>query len=162
MLLGAAYSPLAANAPPQLQPYVIYTPLYYAPNVPIGFLNNARAAGRLPKEPKLTQAEKDEIGVRLSVLQSFAIMPQEHYHCDFHTQSFELRPKNGSVYFIPTEGVVISSGQGSVQYVPQFGQRLTFVGSNLDLTIKNASGVPVLPVTFCNQTAAKPAKGKSS
>ena len=40
MLLGAAYSPLAADTPRELQPYVIYTPLYYAPNVPMGFLDD--------------------------------------------------------------------------------------------------------------------------
>jgi hypothetical protein len=153
MLLGAAYSPLAADAPRELQPYVIYTPLYYAPNVPMGFLDDARAAGRLPKAPHLTQAEQDELLVRMSVLQTFTIMPKEHYSCVFHTQSFELRPKKDSVYFIPTESIVISSGQGNVQFVPQFGQRLTFVRSGLDLTIKNVSGVPVLPVTLCNDTS---------
>jgi hypothetical protein len=153
MLLGAAYSPLAADAPRELQPYVIYTPLYYAPNVPMGFLDDARAAGRLPKAPHLTQAEQDELLVRMSVLQTFTIIPKEHYSCVFHTQSFELRPKKDSVYFIPTESIVISSGQGNVQFVPQFGQRLTFVRSGLDLTIKNVSGVPVLPVTLCNDTS---------
>jgi hypothetical protein len=59
------------------------------------------------------------------------------------------------VYFIPTEPIVISSGQGNVQFVPQFGQKLYFVGSDMDYTIKNASGVPVLPVTLCVDTPKK-------
>ena len=154
MLLGAAYSPLVADVPWQIYPYDIYTPLYYAPNVSMGFLNNARAAGRLPKAPHLTQAEQDEVGIRLSVLQSFAIAPKGRLNCVFHTQSFELRPKKDSVYFL-SEPVVISSGQGSVQFVPQFGPKLTFFRPGVDLTIKNASGVPVLPVTFCVVTPKK-------
>jgi hypothetical protein len=149
-LLGAAYSPLASDTPPQLQPYTIYTQYYYAPNIQMGFLNKARAHGRLPKAPHLTQTEKDELVVRLSVLQSFGFPKKRDVKCVFHPQSFELRPKKDSAYFLTaTEPVVISSGQGNVQFVPQFGQQLTFVRSGLDLTIKNASGVPLLPVNLC-------------
>jgi hypothetical protein len=159
MLLGAAYSPQAATTPQPLYPYTIYSLYYYANNVNMGFLDLARAHGRLPKAPNLTPEEKDELVVRTSVLQNFIPLPKKgETACEVHPQAFDVHPKLGAVYLLATEPVVISYRQGNVQYVPQFGQQLTFVRSGLDFTIKNANGVPILPVVECYGT---PKKGKA-
>jgi len=159
LLLGAAHSPLAASTPPQLYPYTIYTPLYYAPNLSMGFLDLARAHGRLPKAPHLTPQERDELVIRMSVLQSFIIPPKKgESACEVHPQAYVVHPKRGAEYLLATEPIVIGYRQGNVQFVPQFGQKLDFVRSGLEFTIKNANGVPVLPVTECYYT---PKKGKA-
>jgi hypothetical protein len=149
IVLGAVHSPLAGSTPRELQPYSEYL---FAAGVRMGFLMDARKAGRVPKPPKLTPAERDAIALRLSILQTWPAKLPKHRRCTFHVEQLELSPKKGDVFLLGagTDSlVVISSGDGDVLYNHDQGRVLKVLRDGFKLTVRNPSS-PNLPFTFCD------------
>ena len=156
ILLGVAYSPLAEQVPPDLQPY---NQLYHARNLTIGDLVAWRKDGRLPHPPKLTDAEQGEIAVRLGVEQQHGNTPTGVV-CGAYYKPLTIRPQQGAVYTLDSF-VAINYGdkaiddplQGAVFFDPSKGRVLTVLQPNLVLTVRNAYN-STWPFGFCSRNPA--------
>jgi len=154
MLLGAAYSPLAAGTPRGLQPYA---QLFHARGLTMGFLVDARRAGRLPPPPHLTQADQNELLVRLGVEQLHAAVPAD-VTCRAYYRPVVLHPKVGAVYAL-NSGVAINYGVDTVDtahadlFDPGEGKLLRILLPNLQLTLHNIYD-PTYPFAFCSRPAS--------
>ncbi len=145
VLLGAAYSPLAARAPRDLQPM---TQLYTAPDVTLGFLLDARKAGRLPPPPRLTPVQSDVIAIRLGVEQLQGPLPRPAPTCHAYYKPLLLRPAAGTVYMID-DWVSVRSGRGAVGFDPSAGRVLKVLVPNLEIEVNNIWESPGLAFHFC-------------
>jgi hypothetical protein len=151
VMLGAAYSPLASDVPRDLQPN---TGLYHAPGVTMGFLDDARRAGRLPPRPKLTQHTSEELRVRLGIEQTRDATPDGYECYRQHNRPLTLRPPDGARYVLASAvavnwgATVRQSHDGQVLFLPQSGTVLKINAPDLEITIANAHA-PSLPFSFC-------------
>jgi hypothetical protein len=145
-VLGAAYSDLADQVPGKVRPYTAY---YTAPGIDLDFLLDARATGRLPKPPAMSQRERDEALIRVAVWQR-RIVPSQIPDCRvfFAPLTFDNLPKGTRL--VITEWVSINYGEGSVLFDPSAGQILEIEVPDLKFTVTNAQNAPSNPVTFCH------------
>ncbi len=158
-LLGTAYSDLADKVPPALQPSVTY---FTAPGVTLGYLLDAKHAGRLPKPPSLTPRERDEVFVRLAVMQRY--VPRSAEHKSHEPNLAPARILACQVFFKPltyhdlppgsmilvNDWVSVNYGQASVPFDPAGGAILEVEFPDLTFTLNNAQNTPNDPVTVCH------------
>ncbi len=151
MLLGAAYSPLAEGTPRDLQPYA---QLFHARGVTMGFLVDARKSGRLPRPPRLSTADQQELLVRLGVEQMHGPGPS-NARCKAYYQPLVLAPVPGTVYVLQSY-VAVHYGdrvgdysRNAVLFEPSEGTVLKVLAPGLKLTVSNVYD-PKFPFTFCS------------
>jgi hypothetical protein len=145
ILLGAAYSPIASQVPRSVQPDAA---LYQAPDVTLGFLLDARAAGRLPPAPRLTQTERDALVVRLGVEQTHK-RPTRTRDCGAYFQPIVTRNLPKGTVLTLGGWISINYRTASVPFNPENGLTLRTQLPDLDLTINNVTNAPNQAFTFC-------------
>lgn len=145
-LLAAAYSPLAASAPPDLMP----EPHGFAGGqVEMSFLLAARDSGRLPPPPIMTDALQSQTELRLSVQQLAGPVPQSH-GCAEYAESIELAPKVGDLYKFTTP-VLISLGEtgAPLAYNSDWGSLPAIRILRADLRLHLAPKTPAASFVMC-------------
>jgi hypothetical protein len=158
-LLGTAYSDRADDVPPGLMPMTAY---FSAPGVTMGWLLDAKAAGRLPKAPALTQKERDEVFIRLAVMQRFKIppapgappqpdfVPARVFDCRLFFRALTYRNLPVGSHIVVNDWVSINYGQASVPIDPAAGSILEVRLPNVTFTVNNVQNSPNDPVTVCH------------
>jgi hypothetical protein len=146
-VLGAAYSDLADKVPRELRPYTAY---YTAPGVDLNFLLDAKAAGRLPKPPPLSQQDRDATVIRLGIMQPRRVIPQQFPDCRVFFEPLTFNDLPVGTQLVITDWVSINYGKASVLFDPAAGQILEIEVPHLRFTVDNPQNSPNNPVTFCH------------
>ena len=140
LITAAPRMPFARDVPRDVRP----VPRISYSDVTIGFLLDARAAGKLPDGPgPIGPQLVNEMRVRLGVAQRYAVPRSET--CREVRSPLDVSPKKGSTYgFTGSLSVATRSGQTTtsppVAFSPAYGQTLTIELDGLDLRFEAPRG----------------------
>jgi hypothetical protein len=148
-LVGAAYSPIAADLPPDFQPE---PGVFRAPDVTMRFLLNAKAQGKLPDAPVLTPEAQADLLLALAVVEGPAGDAQASgASCRDITTPLPIDLKKGDVLRIRSPLVirVVTDGHptgNAVTYAPANGSELRV---QVPLMAAVATTTPGATYTYC-------------